>query len=47
MNSPGNNYNILNILDEQKIKEQKRRDKKKLDKILDEFVYNHKKNFDS
>ena len=46
MNSPGNNYNILNILDEQKIKEQKRRDKKKLDKILDEFVYNHKKNFD-
>lgn len=45
MNNPGNNYNIINlILNEQKEKEQRKYEKKFLDKILDEFIHYHKKN---
>lgn len=42
MNNPGNNYNILNILNEHKLKVQQKMDKKKLDKILNEYVDYHK-----
>ena len=42
MNSPSNNYNIINILNEQKLKEQQKIEKKKLDKILEDFVLYHK-----
>ena len=44
MNNPSNNYNIINILNEQKLKEQQKIEKKKFDKILEEFVYYHKNN---
>ena len=45
MNNPGNNYNIINlILNEQKEKEQRKYEKKFLDKILNEFIHYHKKN---
>lgn len=44
MNNPGNNYNILNILNERKMEEEKIYNKKKLDKILEDFIPYHKKN---
>ena len=44
MNNPSNNYNIINILNEQKIKEQQKLEKKRLNKILEEFVNYHKSN---
>ena len=45
MNNPGNNYNILNLLNEKKLEEQKIFDKKKVNKILEEFICFNKKRY--
>ena len=43
VNNPGNNYNIINLLNERKQEEQKILDKKKLNKIVAEFIYFNQK----
>jgi hypothetical protein len=43
VNNPGNNYNIINLLNEKKQEEQKILDKKKLNKIVAEFIYFNQK----
>ena len=45
INNPGNNYNIINMINERKIKERKKIDEKKLLKIMEDFIYNYKKNY--
>ena len=45
INSPANNYNIINLLNERKVEVQKRIDEKKEYKIMENFVYNYKKNY--
>ena len=45
VNNPGNNYNIMNLLNEIKLKKQKIINKKKLNKILEEFIYFNKKRY--
>ena len=47
MNSPSNNYNIIQILNEQKQKEQQKIEKKKLNNIFKYFNYFHKTNIDA
>ena len=42
MNNPGYNYNIINILNERKLVKQKILEKRKLHKILEEFIYFNK-----
>ena len=46
MNSPSNNYNIIQILNEQKQKEQQKIEKKKLNNIFKYFNHFHKTNVD-
>ena len=43
MNSPANNYNIINILNEKKLEMQEILEKKKLNKIVEEFIHFNRK----
>ena len=45
VNNPGNNYNIMNLLNEIKLKKRKIINRKKLNKILEEFIYFNKKRY--
>ena len=45
MNNTGNNFNIMNLINEKKHEEQKIFVKKKINKILEEFIYFNKKKY--